>query len=323
MAQDYRKSIKLGVFVITGTVLFIIALYLIGDRQNMFTKNLHVTAKFRNVSGLTQGNSVRYGGINVGAVKDIYIANDSEIVVEMIIDREVNKHIADNVVASIGTDGLMGNRIVNLLHGEGPSKPLQDGSEIEVLNPLETEEMMRAFSSTGKNMKSITDNLTAITEKLKENNSLWTLLADSMLPKDIRSSLMSLRSVSNNAVAVTDDMKRFTSKLDDKGNLASVITDTSTAGKLNHIVKNFERFSDSLNTVINNVSTITQRMHSGDGAAAMMLNDSTFASRLTESVENIKNSAARFEESMEGLQHSWLLRKYFKKKQQKPQVLNK
>jgi phospholipid/cholesterol/gamma-HCH transport system substrate-binding protein len=258
----------------------------------------------------------------VGAVKNIYIANDSEMIVEMIIDKKVNQYIKNNVIASIGTDGLMGNRIVNLLPGEGKGNPLNDGAEIAVQNPLETEEMMRDFSTTGKNIKSITENLTAITDKLRQNNSLWTLLADTMLPQNLRASMVSIRDISSNALRVTGDLRKFTSKLDEKGNLASVITDTAMGQKVNHIVHNLQHLSDSLNEVTKNMTAITSKISNGSGTAAMLLNDSAFAGNLDASIENIKQSAAKLEETLDALQHSFLLRKQFKKKRTKPKTLN-
>ena len=301
--------------------MLIVALYMIGDRQNMFTNNLEIRAHFKNVSGLMEGNSVRYGGLDVGAVKEVYIANDSEIVVEMIIDKKANRYIKDNVTATIGTDGLMGNRIINLLPGEGTARPLDDGTRIAVQNPLETDEMMRDFSSTGKNIKSITENLTAITDKLRENNALWTLLADTVIPQDLKKSMMSIRDISRNAVNVTSDLRNFSSKLDQQGNLASVITDTAMGAKVNNIFMSLQHLSDSLNLVTKNMNEITAKINGGSGTASMLLNDSAFAKNVNESIENIKLSAAELDKTLEGLQHNFLFRKHFKKRQ-KPKTLN-
>ena len=77
MNKTINEKLKLGVFVIIGSLLFIVAVYLIGNRQNMFTKTFSISANFNNISGLILGNNVRYSGINVGTVKSIEIINDS------------------------------------------------------------------------------------------------------------------------------------------------------------------------------------------------------------------------------------------------------
>ena len=84
MKNTNSQKLRLGLFVITGTVLFIVGVYLIGQRQNMFKKTFTISAYFQNVNGLQNGNNVRYSGIDIGTVKDITMVNDSTIKVETI-----------------------------------------------------------------------------------------------------------------------------------------------------------------------------------------------------------------------------------------------
>ncbi len=119
MKKETGNTLRVGIFVIAGLTLFIAAIYLIGQNQNMFKKTFTISANFNNVSGLMQGNNVRYSGINIGTVKDITMVNDSTITVDMNIDEKMVKHIKKDAIATIGTDGLVGNMIVNIIPGGG------------------------------------------------------------------------------------------------------------------------------------------------------------------------------------------------------------
>ena len=96
MEKTASQKIRLGLFVIIGLLIFILAVYFIGDKQKMFGKTNHLSAVFNNVSGLQLGNNVRYSGINVGTVRAIEMINDTTIKVDMIIDKTIFKHIKKN-----------------------------------------------------------------------------------------------------------------------------------------------------------------------------------------------------------------------------------
>ena len=93
MAKTRLENLKLGIFVVLGTALLVVAAYLIGNRQNMFGKTIPITAIFKNANGLQNGNNVRFSGINVGTVNKIEMINDTTIRVHMIIEEKMQNHI--------------------------------------------------------------------------------------------------------------------------------------------------------------------------------------------------------------------------------------
>lgn len=92
MANESRRNIRLGIFVISGTAFLIIALYLIGNKQNLFGSTFSVSARFYNVNGLMKGNNVRYAGIDVGTVESIEILNDTSVNVVMVLEKNTALH---------------------------------------------------------------------------------------------------------------------------------------------------------------------------------------------------------------------------------------
>src|SRR5690554_2873504 len=105
MAKAASQKIKVGLFVVVGTLILIAALYSIGKRQHIFGKNIELYATFGNVNGLILGNNVRYSGINVGTVSKIEMIEEGSITIQMKVEDKTARFIKKDAIASIGTDG--------------------------------------------------------------------------------------------------------------------------------------------------------------------------------------------------------------------------
>jgi len=119
MKKDAGSTIKLGVFISLGVAVLILGIYFIGEKQQIFKKTFRVSGVFRDVAGLQEGNNVRFSGINVGTVDNIRIASDSSVRVEILIGEGTRQFIKKDAVASIGSEGLMGNKILVITPGTG------------------------------------------------------------------------------------------------------------------------------------------------------------------------------------------------------------
>src|SRR5688500_3974021 len=113
------NNAKLGIFVIAGIVFLIMTLYMIGRNRNLIGPTFTINAVVSNVNGLMPGNNVRFKGIDVGTVKSITLENDSAIIVSMLIDKKMKPYLKQNAIATIGTDGIMGNKLVNINSHKG------------------------------------------------------------------------------------------------------------------------------------------------------------------------------------------------------------
>ena len=114
---------KLGMFVIVGITLFIATIYFVGATRNLFGSTIHLKSNFKNVAGLKVGNNVRFSGINIGTIKSISFISDTLVTVDFIIKDEVQKYIKTDARTSIGTDGLMGDKMLTISPGT-PSNPV-------------------------------------------------------------------------------------------------------------------------------------------------------------------------------------------------------
>lgn len=313
--SEENKNIKLGIFVLAGTVFLILAFYFIGSKQNLFGDTFRISAKFYNVNGLMKGNNVRFSGIDVGTVESIEIVSDSSVKVIMTVEKNILRFIKKNAMVSVGTDGLMGNKLVNINAGIGYSESVSEGDELQTLRPIEMDEMVRTLNSTNENMKVITSNLRNITDKINSKNSLWNILMDTVVADNVKASIVNLKLMSNRVVMITGDLKYFTEGIKNgKGSLGALITDTVLSSRLTQMVIKFERLSDTAAVLGGDISAIVRNLKQGKGTIGVLLNDTSLVHDLNKSINSIDKGAGNFNENMEALKHSWPFKKYFRKK---------
>ena len=113
MPENKYNSLRIGFFIFIGFLLFVAAILILGRKRNMFKPTINISTVFRDVRGLKVGNNVRFTGIEVGTIVAITILSDTAVNVEMSMERQVIPYIKKNSVATIGNDGLMGNKIVS------------------------------------------------------------------------------------------------------------------------------------------------------------------------------------------------------------------
>lgn len=318
MANETYRNIRLGAFVAVGTVLMVVAFYLIGNKQNLFGSSFRISARFYNVNGLTQGNNVRFAGIDVGTVETVEIINDSTVIVTMLLEKDVQKFIKGNAIASVGTDGLMGNKLVNINSVKDPGLAIKEGDELGTLRPLEMDEMVRTLNETNINIKVITDNLRSITEKISSKNSLWNVLLDTLVADNVKSVVVNLKLMSNDGIAITGNFKELSAQMrSGKGTIAALVTDTVLSGRVNQTIVNLEKFSDSAAVISGDISFLVHQLKHGKGTLGILLTDTMLVHDLNKSILRIDTAAGSFDENMEALHYSWPFKKYYKKQGKK------
>lgn len=318
MANDNSRNIRLGVFVVTGTLLLILALYLIGDKQNLFGSSIRVTASFNDIGGLMQGNNVRFAGIDVGTVESVDIQNDSLVIVTMVIKKSVQKFIKKNAVATVGTDGLMGNRLVNVNSSKDPAPQIEEGDVLRTRKPVEMDEMMRTLEYTNDNIRAITTDLRNITHKISSKNNLWNILLDTVVAENVKTTIVNLKVISSDGVRVTGDLKWMANNIRaGKGTIGALITDTVLSANIKQTIVKLENFTDTAGTISGDLAIITRNLKNGKGSLGILLTDTMLVHNLNKSILHIDTGAVNLNEKLDALEHSWPFKKYYKKKKGK------
>ena len=313
MANENRRNIRLGLFVIAGAMLLVLALYFIGNKQNMFGDNFRLLVRFHNVNGLMQGNNVRFAGIDVGTVSRVEIENDTTVLVHLVMEKGVQRFIKKNAIASVGTDGLMGNRLVNINSNPLPAPVVQDGDVLRSLRPLEMDEMVRTLGATNENIRVVTDNLRVITDNISNRNSFWHLLADTTMAKDIRNAVSDIREASHNTSMLTSDARAVAAAIRRGEGVGAMLHDTLLPARLGSMARNLELMSDSARVMTARLTRMVSDIDAGKGSAGQLLKDTALIHNLNRSVLNIDSAAVNFNRNMKALQYSWPFRKGIKK----------
>jgi len=190
--QKYK--VRLGLFVIGGIALFILAIFIIGKQKNLFNPVFKLTSTFYNVSGLQVGNNIRFAGINVGTVDNITIINDSTVRVDMLIRKEVKQFIKSDCKAAIGSEGLIGDRLMIISQGSDDAPLATEGQQLLSIEPVETDAIMATLEITAGNAAIISIQLAEIMSKLNSGQgTLGRLIQDSTIAEDFGKTILNLR----------------------------------------------------------------------------------------------------------------------------------
>jgi phospholipid/cholesterol/gamma-HCH transport system substrate-binding protein len=198
MPKEKNYKWKLGLFSIVILVLTIGAIYYIGKQKNKFGSVVTITTRFKSVSGLKTGGNVRLGGIDVGTVDDIALVTDTTVQVDMVIQKGVERFIRRDTRASIGSEGLMGDKVIVLLPGTAAAPPVTNGDTLASVTPIGTDEILSSLKTSADNAAVITSNLADISDRISHGKgALGKLLRDTTLSANISSTVRNLNSSSH------------------------------------------------------------------------------------------------------------------------------
>lgn len=285
MKKDTSNKIKLGVFISLGMMVFIIGIYFLGEGQQLFRSTFRVSGVFRDVAGLQPGNNVRLSGINVGTVDNIIIVSDSSVRVDILIAESVRKFIMKDAVASIGSEGLMGNKTIILYPGTGGKTEIENNDVVQTITPLGVDDFMVSLKTTIDNTINITNDLSKITDNIQSGRgTIGRLLMDQSLIRNFDSTVVNLKEGSG-------EFRTLMHKADD----------------IDEILTSLKTTIDNTSSITGNLSKITDSIHSGKGTIGMLLMDSTIRHNLDSTVVNLKESSAGLKSLLDKAKSSWLL----------------
>ena len=316
MEKTSSQKIQLGLFVIIGLLLFVLAIYFIGDKQKMFGKTNHLIAVFNNVNGLQLGNNVRYSGVNVGTVRSIEMINDTLIKVDMIIDQSILSYIKKNATAVIGSDGLVGNRIINILPSKNDSTPVDAGGTIKSITKVNTDDMLNTLEITTKNAALLTVDLLKITNQINAGKgTIGLLVKDTIAANEIKSTIANLKQTSKATKQFINKLNQIVNELNQKNHLIGFLKDTIMTTKIKTILDNMQQSSFKINTIAQNLDQTILNIKEGQGAINYLSNDPKLVQKIDSTMTNLSTASYRLSEDLKAVQHNFLLRGYFKKQE--------
>jgi len=297
--MEQKKSTKLvsAIFIIAGSVLFLIALFVIGSKQNMFTSTMNIQSVFEKVSGLLEGSNVRFNGISVGTVSKIEIMSGTKVRVVLTVVSSVKPFIKRDSKVSVVSEGLIGNKIVDITPGNENGQSVEDGDWLESIKPVEAEDILRSLKITGDNAAVITKDVGEMVQKInKGEGTLGQLINNSSMYDYVDSTM---RGFSTSAGLVNNVLRNISSSVD-------IIT--------TEVIPMTQR----IRAITQDISDITNKMNSSESVVGTLLTDTTFANNLKSLIRNANQTTANleqgsfsFSQNMEALKHNFLFKGYF------------
>ena len=320
MPRQQQHLAKLGFFVIAAGSILILALFLIGKNQHLLGSHFMLRAHFKNVAGLRTGNNVRFSGIEIGTVKDMRILNDSTLEVTMLVKEDMKQVIRRNALASLGADGLMGNKVVNILPQSGDAVYVQDGDLLNTRAAVEIDDVLRTLASTGDNIHAITESLKATTARINESRGLWKLIEDEQLAHNINAASGHLNRAAAEAEGMTKDVRSMLADVKSgKGPAGVILRDTVMGDELRQSISRLAAVSRSAENLAADLDTVTKRLgndlQDGKGPLNLVLRDTSVSGRISRSLLQVESGTGYFNQSMEALRHHFLFRSYFRRKE--------
>ena len=301
MSKESGLKWKLGMFVIIGIILFAGTIYFVGKQQNLFGSTFHLTAKFKSASGLQEGNNVRFSGINIGSVNSVTLT-DSLVVVDLVLKKDVQEFIKKDATATIGSDGLMGDKVLTINPGTYASKSVDDGDVIQTIKAIDMDDIMASLKTNVDNAGIITAQLADFTYKMNNGEGILSkVISDPAMSNTLQSTLGNLQKSSN-------EFARFALTMNNgKGALNTLVTDENFSNEIKLTMANLQNASDEF-------AIFSAKMNDGNGMLSRLVTDEKAGTTLDSTLQNIQGATKKLDENMETLQSNFLLRGFFKKK---------
>jgi phospholipid/cholesterol/gamma-HCH transport system substrate-binding protein len=285
MKKKLNHKVRLGIFISLGIAVFIFAIYFIGEKQQLFRSTFRLSGVFKDVAGLQVGNNVRLSGINVGTIDNITIISDTSVRVVIFVDENTRQFIKKDAVVSIGSEGLMGNKVLIILPGTGGKKTIENDDVIATSQPTDIDDIMKSLKTTIDNTANITGNLAKISTSIESGEgTIGRLMMDKSWRQNFEATIINLK---EGSVGFKTFMEQ--------------------TNELDNILIRLNKTIDNTANITYDLSKITGKIQSGEGMIGKLFMDQSMGQNLDSTLINLKDGLAEFKIFMKKAQDSWLL----------------
>lgn len=312
--KEVAQQLRLGAFVLAGLTLFLIAVFLIGSENNVFSRTFAVIAVFKNVEGLKPGDNVWLSGVKIGTVSQVQIASEGKVVVTLALKDNQNQFIQSDAIVSIGSDGIVGSKIVIIRPGKSHNI-VSDDDTLKTISPTDTQDILNLAKDVGENTRSLTADLRTIASRINHGQGIvGELLNEGAIAREIRATVANLRSTGTQTAKASEELHALISEMrTGPGLLPTLISDTSYANTFSDALASIERVSANAGNVSEGLDQLTAKLNERNNAIGVLLADSATADHLRATIENAAQATEKLDENMEALRHNFLFRGYFRK----------
>ncbi len=300
----------LGLFVAVGVLILVAGIFLIGERQGIFTKSTDILARFNSVEGLKKGAAVRLLGIDVGTVSDIRIWNNVALV-DLKVFSGSRKFIKRDSKAMLETEGLVGNKFVVLTPGTDGSPSVQP---LDTLNSIEEPNISQIIVETRETIASVKDMVTQFSGILADvrggRGTLGKLVTDPSV----------YYALQHATYEADSSLKKVSQKFSDMADVISGlgVSLNRVVGKTDSVLSSVNLAVQNFDTTSANIKLMVAQLDTGQGLVSSLLHnravyDTAMAvvSTTLSAVKEAQIGLQKFAGNMEALRHNWLFSSYF------------
>jgi phospholipid/cholesterol/gamma-HCH transport system substrate-binding protein len=312
--STHRHSVVVGLFVLGGLAILLAGVLLLGSLNRSLQSRVKVIAYFDNVNGLQKGNYIWFSGVRIGTVNSLRLSGAEGVEVVMEIESKVTQYIPKDARVKLGSDGFIGNRILIIFGGTPASGTIEAGNILHSEKTLSTDDLIGTLQQSNENLKAITSDFKVISKKLADGEgTIGKLLNDTSIYTNINSAVASLQGASGKAQTLMNSLADFSSGLKKDGTLAYELTsDTTVFNDLRASVSRLSQITDTATIFMNQLKAAESNPNTSVGA---LLHDENMGTDLKGTIKNLERSTQKLNEDLEGLQHSFLLKRWFRQKE--------
>ncbi|RAJ77270.1 phospholipid/cholesterol/gamma-HCH transport system substrate-binding protein [Chitinophaga dinghuensis] len=313
-----------SLFSLIAIIILAIGIITLGAQHKSFENKFTVNGLFNDVNGLKAGDNIWISGVKIGIVKKIELIEDGKVLITMSIEKKSRKYIHKDAAVKIGTDGLIGNKIIIIYGGTKNSPVIEDNEYLNIRQEAGTKDMMTMLDSASNNLLQITDNLKKITDKIiNGHGTINTLLNDSTLSgnlkttiHDARETAANLKNSSSSSIQMLNNLKAFSARLNQQGtSINRLLADTAIYNNISNSAAGLEETIDNLSAFAANIKAASDALNkNSDNITHVLLHDEAAAAALKSTIHNLDSASNKLNEDLEAVKHNFLLRGYFKKK---------
>jgi phospholipid/cholesterol/gamma-HCH transport system substrate-binding protein len=322
--DNKKRMVTVGVFVLVGIVIFTAAVLTLGGQKKTFEKKSTLRAIFKDVNGLQEGNNVWFSGVKIGTVKKISLGAHAMVDVVMSIETKAMQYIKKDARAKVSSEGFIGNKIIVIFGGDMHSPAVAEDDVLAADTGAGTDEMIATLQQNNQNLLDITGNIKTIMERLMNGQgSAGKILSDDKLANELQAAMMGLRIASVQVQKITSDVAAYTSQLQSEGSLTyNLVHDTvfygrlkNTAAQIQQASVTIKESSENIKRITGNIENVSRRLDSTGSPVGVLLNDEEAGDNLRMTLENLQTGSKKLDEDLEAIQHNFLFRGFFKKKE--------
>jgi phospholipid/cholesterol/gamma-HCH transport system substrate-binding protein len=302
--MNRSRAVAVGAFVIAGVLLFGAGLFLIGNRRMLFNRTFEVYAEFANVAGLEDGAKVRVAGLDAGEVKTINVpaTPSARFRVTLRIREDLHPLIRVDSVATIQTDGLVGNKFVQVEAGTDQAQIVAANGTIRSREAFELSAMLQRMDDTVELVnKTITDlkggidqALGSITDTANEAQELMNDVGG-----EAREIMASTQKVSENVNQIVAGVR------EGKGTVGKLVVDDTIYTSVKGMVADAEKAIASLRQASEQAQEAVADLRGDNGPLKGLAGD------LQQTLTSAKDAMADLAENTEALKRNFLFRGFF------------